>query len=54
MGDPAAANEWYERVVGLTAADGTEWTGWATPDSGWVEIDDETDLASALELEGVR
>ena len=54
VGDPAAANEWYEGAVGLTAGEGTRWTIWGTPDSGWVEIDDEADLEAAVELESVR
>jgi choline kinase len=50
VGDPSHAQEWYERSIGLTAAGGTPWLVWPTPDSGWVEIDDEDDLrlASAM------
>jgi choline kinase len=49
---PARANEWYERAVGMTAADGVPWTIWPTPDSRWVEIDDERDHALAHEVVG--
>ena len=48
--DAARADEWYERGVGLTAADGAPWTVWATPGSGWVEIDDDADHAAAERL----
>ena len=49
-GDPDRANEWYERGVGITAARGTRWTLWPTPDSDWVEIDDDGDYAQAVQL----
>jgi choline kinase len=52
--DPAAANEWYEGAVGLTAAAGTRWALWPTPDSGWVEIDDLEDLRRAESLAASR
>jgi len=47
---PAAADAWYERAVGSTADDGARWQIWATPDSGWVEIDDDRDHDAALLL----
>ena len=47
---PEAANEWYERAVGVSAAAGTKWTVWPTPDSRWVEIDDDADHRSAVEV----
>jgi choline kinase len=50
VGRPEAANEWYEGAVGSTAAAGTPWTAWAMPSSHWVEIDDDHDLAAAVEL----
>ena len=43
-------NEWYERAVGLTAAAGTDWRIWGTPDSDWVEIDDDGDFEQATRL----
>lgn len=43
-------NEWYERAVGLTAAAGTDWRIWGTPDSDWVEIDDDGDYEQATRL----
>jgi choline kinase len=48
---PAAADAWYERAVAETAYDGTRWQTWATPDSRWVEIDDDHDHDSAVRLE---
>lgn len=50
VGDPAAAGRWYEDAIGRSAAAGTPWNVWSTPNSAWVEIDDEADYASALEL----
>ncbi|HYI38547.1 MAG TPA: NTP transferase domain-containing protein [Thermoleophilaceae bacterium] len=44
------ADEWYERGVGLTAAEGVPWTVWPTLDTGWVEIDDDGDHAAAERL----
>jgi hypothetical protein len=38
--------------VGRTAAAGTPWTLWATPDSEWFEIDDERDHEAAVALLG--
>ncbi len=46
-GSEKHANEWYERAVGLTAADGALWSIWPTPNSQWVEIDDDSDYATA-------
>lgn len=51
-GFPAHLNEWYEGAVGRTAAAGTTWTLWGTPDSEWFEIDDEQDHAAAVTLLG--
>ena len=50
VGDPAAANEWYEGAVGRTAAAGADWTIWPMPSTRWVEIDDDGDLQRALVL----
>jgi len=50
VGDPGSRDEWYERAVGLTAAQGTPWIVWPTPDSDWVEIDDNGDLELARDL----
>jgi len=44
-------DEWYERAVGLTAAGGSRWRLWTTPDSNWVEIDDDADHATAVDLQ---
>lgn len=52
VGRPAAANEWYEGAIGRTAADGETWRIWATPGTGWVEIDDDDDLSAAEALAG--
>ena len=51
-GSAAHLNEWYEGAVGRTAAAGTPWVLWATPDSEWFEIDDERDHAAAVALLG--
>jgi choline kinase len=50
VGRPEAVNEWYEGAVGRTAAQGSAWTLWPMPSSGWVEIDDDADLAAAHAL----
>ena len=47
---PERADEWYERAVGLTAAEGVPWVVHPTPNSRWVEIDDDGDLAAAVAL----
>lgn len=49
---PEHVDEWYERAVGLSAADGVGWVVRATPDSAWVEIDDDGDYEAALALVG--
>jgi choline kinase len=46
----ADAQQWYEGAIGISAAHGSRWHLWATPDSGWVEIDDPADLARAEAL----
>lgn len=48
--DPGFANEWYEAAVSQSAAAGTGWRIWPTPDGNWVEIDDEGDHVLATEL----
>ena len=45
-----AVNEWYEGAVGRAAAEGARWTIWPMPSGRWVEIDDDGDLAAAVEL----
>jgi choline kinase len=50
VGSPDDADHWYEGAIGLTAARGTPWAIWPTPDSRWVEIDDEADFAAAQRL----
>jgi choline kinase len=52
-GSAAAVDNWYEHAIGETAAKGVPWPVWPTPDSEWIEIDDEADYASALEMQGV-
>lgn len=47
VGRPESTNEWYERAVGVSAASGTPWRVWPTPDGHWVEIDDDGDYAAA-------
>ena len=48
VGDRSEQDEWYERAVGLTAAAGTPWFVWPTPDSDWVEIDDDADYCASV------
>jgi len=52
VGDPAAAQEWYEGAIARTVREGARWEVWPMPDGRWVEIDDDADLAVALELAG--
>jgi choline kinase len=47
---PTAADAWYEAAVALTADDGARWETWGTPDSRWVEIDDDRDHDAAVLL----
>jgi choline kinase len=47
---PDARDEWYERAVAITAAEGARWQTWSTPDSRWVEIDDDRDHGAAVAL----
>ena len=49
-GREESRNEWYERGVGLSAAAGVAWRVWPTPDSDWVEIDDDADFHRAEQL----
>ena len=49
VGQAEAADEWYERAVGLTAAQGLGWRVWPL-EGDWVEIDDEADFRAAEEL----
>ena len=49
-GRPESVNEWYEGAVRDTAAAGADWRIWPVPSGRWVEIDDDNDLAAALEL----
>ncbi len=50
VGRPEAVDEWYEGAVGSTAAAGVAWVVWPMPSGRWVEIDDDDDLAAAMEL----
>lgn len=50
VGRPEAADEWYEGAVGRSAAEGIAWHVWPMPSGGWVEIDDDADLALAESL----
>jgi choline kinase len=54
VGSDGAVDHWYEHAIGETAAEGVPWVVWSTPDSEWIEIDDEADYASALEMKGLR
>jgi choline kinase len=45
--DPESADRWYEDAIGRSAREGMPWVLWPTPDSRWVEIDDERDHAAA-------
>jgi choline kinase len=54
VGADGAVDNWYEHAIGETAADGVPWLVWPTPDSDWIEIDDEADFASALEMKALR
>jgi len=54
VGQAGHRDEWYERAVGLTSADGVRWVIHPTLDSRWVEIDDDGDYEAALDLVGVR
>ena len=49
VGRAAAASEWYEGAVGRTAAE-VAWHVWPMAPGGWVEIDDDADLAAAESL----
>jgi len=51
--DEASVNEWYEGAVGRCAAAGVPWHIWPMPSTGWVEIDDDADLAAAHALAAV-
>jgi choline kinase len=53
VGSDAAVEHWYEHAIGETADNGVPWVVWPTPDSEWIEIDDEADYASALRMDGV-
>ncbi len=50
VGRAEAVDEWYEGAVGRTAAAGVAWVVWPMPSGRWVEIDDDDDLAAAVEL----
>ena len=50
VGRAESVDEWYERALGLSAGSGVPWTAWATPDSAWVEIDDDSDYEAAVRL----
>jgi choline kinase len=54
VGSAAAVDHWYEHAIGATAGDGVPWVVWPTPDSEWIEIDDEADYAAALRMDGLR
>jgi choline kinase len=53
MVSDAAVDRWYEHAIGETASEGVPWVIWPTPDSEWIEIDDEADYASALAMGGL-
>jgi choline kinase len=52
VGRPEAVDEWYEGAIGRTVREGARWGVWPMPDGRWVEIDDDDDLAVAVELVG--
>ena len=54
VGSDSAGDRWYEHAIGETAAQGVPWIVWPTPDSEWIEIDDESDYALALGMDGLR
>jgi choline kinase len=49
-GSEETAQHWYEEAIGRTARAGVPWVVWPTPDSEWVEIDDEADYEAARRL----
>lgn len=53
VGSEVAANHWYEHAIDQTAREGLRWVVWPTPDSAWIEIDDEADYAAALRMDGI-
>jgi choline kinase len=53
VGSQLAADHWYEHAIEQTAQDGLRWVVWPTPDTEWIEIDDEADYASALRMDGI-
>jgi choline kinase len=53
VGSEGAVDRWYEHAIGETAAEGVPWVVWSTPDGEWIEIDDEADYASALDMKGL-
>ncbi len=52
VGHDESADEWYEGAIARTAREGARWEVWPMPDGRWVEIDDDDDLAAAVELVG--
>lgn len=50
VGDPDRANAWYEHAVGVSLDLGLDWRLVEAPSPTWVEIDDDTDLATARRL----
>jgi choline kinase len=54
VGSESAIDNWYEHAIGDTAGAGLPWVVWPTPDSEWIEIDDEADYESALAMGGLR
>jgi choline kinase len=53
VGSESAIDNWYEHAIGDTAGDGVAWVVWPTPDSEWIEIDDEADYQAALAMGGL-
>ena len=52
--EPGAHDQWYEGAIGRSASAGASWQVWPMSDPGWVEIDDDADLAQAEDLVGTR
>jgi choline kinase len=48
--DTDRVNAWYEHAVDVTFGMGMEWALVEAPSGTWVEIDDDTDLATAIAL----
>jgi choline kinase len=50
VGVPERADCWYEHAIQEHLADGAHYTAVSVPSTGWVEIDDQHDLAAARSM----